>query len=74
MKALEFIWNLFYWTAFGLCWAVLPFLMNYVDSGEFTIRGKLRSALYQTVKYYLIVLVLGLLFLIYLWWNNAFKK
>lgn len=30
MRALTMIWGVFYWTAFVLCWAVLPLMMNYV--------------------------------------------
>ena len=73
-KALQVIWSVFYWTAFALCWAVLPFLMSYVQTGEFTVKSKMRWALRDNLKYYGLVGLLGILFLIYLWFNNAFEK
>lgn len=71
-KALNIIWNVFYWTAFVLCWAVLPFLMSYVNTGEFTVKGRIKRALRANLRYYGIIGILLALMLIYLWWNNAF--
>jgi len=68
------VWSSFYWTAFILCWAFLPFLMSYVQTGEFTVQAKMRWALRDNLKYYGLVGVLGLFFLVYLWWNNAFAQ
>lgn len=74
VKILEIIWNIFYWTAFGLCWACLPFLMQYSRTGEFTVQTKMKRALYEYFKYYSIVGILGIIGLIYLWTQNAFEK
>jgi hypothetical protein len=48
--------------------------MSYVKSGEFTLRTKLRWALIDNLKYYAILSIVGLCFLLYLWWNNAFAN
>lgn len=47
-------------------------LMSYVKSGEFTVKTKLRWALFDNLKYYALLSIVGICFLIYLWWNNAF--
>lgn len=73
-RALEVIWTVFYWTAFALCWAVLPFMMAFVMTGEFTLKARMRQALRDNLRYYTAVGCLGLLFLLYLWWNSAFEK
>lgn len=73
-KALALIWNVFYWTAFVLCWAVLPFLMNYVTTGDFTVQGKIKRALKAQARYYSIIGVLSVFIVLYLWWKNAFEK
>lgn len=74
IKALSVIWNVFYWAAFFLCWAVLPFMMSYVRSGEFTFQGRVRWAIRDNLKYYGLIALIGVTFLIYLWVNNAFQR
>ena len=65
---------MFYWTAFVLCWALLPFMMSYVNCGEFTLQGKMKRALKEQVRYYTIIGSLGICVVIYLWWTNAFER
>jgi hypothetical protein len=74
MRLLTLIWNVFYWTAFVMCWAVLPFMMNYVNSGDFTVKGKMQRAIKEQVRYYMIIGAVGLVVVVYLWWNNAFER
>jgi len=59
-------WRLIYWTAFWLCWAICPIGQAYFDAGEFTTRGRLRAAVWENVLFYLVVGVLGAIFLAYL--------
>jgi len=73
-KILETIWNVFYWTAFGLGWSVLPFLSVFVQTGEFTFRGRVAKAIYVNLRYYTVVGLLFGVFLVYLWFQNAFAK
>jgi len=57
-----------------MCWAVLPFMMNYVNSGDFTVKGKMQRAIKEQVRYYMIIGAVGLVVVVYLWWNNAFER
>lgn len=74
MRMLTLIWNVFYWTAFVMCWAVLPFMMNYVNSGEFTVKGKMQRAVKKQVRDYIMKVAVGMVVVVYLWWNNAFER
>jgi LMBR1-like membrane protein len=49
-------------------------MMSFVKSGEFTLKDKLRWALFDNLKYYAIIGIVGIMFLIYLWWNNTFER
>jgi predicted RND superfamily exporter protein len=74
MRGLTMVWQVFYWTAFVMCWAVLPLLMNYVQTGEFTVQGKIKRAVKEQARYYLIIGSIGIVLLIYLWFKNAFER
>lgn len=50
-----------------LCWAIIPFFLSYVDTGEFTFKGKFMRAIYENVIFYAIALIAGAVFLAYLW-------
>ena len=74
MRGLTMVWGVFYWTAFVMCWAVLPLMMNYVQTGEFTVRGKIQRAVREQARYYLIIGSIGAFMLVYLWYKNAFER
>lgn len=74
MRGLTVVWAVFYWTAFVMCWAVLPLMMNYVQTGEFTVRGKLQRAVKEQARYYMIIGSIGLFMLVYLWYKSAFER
>lgn len=46
------LWRVVYWTSQLLTWLILPMMQSYVQAGEFTIKGKLRSALLDNAIYY----------------------
>mmetsp|Transcript_7202 Transcript_7202/g.9381 ORF Transcript_7202/g.9381 Transcript_7202/m.9381 type:complete len:582 (+) Transcript_7202:74-1819(+) len=48
----QVLWKINYWLTFIWCWLVCPIVMEYWAAGEFTFRGKLRSALRHNVKFY----------------------
>ena len=46
------LWRIIYWTSQALTWLVLPFMQAFSHSGEFTLSGKIRSALIHNAIYY----------------------
>lgn len=46
------LWRVVYWTSQCLTWLVLPLMQSYIKAGDFTIRGKLKSALIDNAIYY----------------------
>ncbi|XP_011494522.1 PREDICTED: LMBR1 domain-containing protein 2 homolog isoform X1 [Ceratosolen solmsi marchali] len=46
------LWRIVYWTSQCLTWLVLPLMQSYIKAGDFTIRGKLKSALIDNAIYY----------------------
>ncbi|XP_054709806.1 G-protein coupled receptor-associated protein LMBRD2-like [Uloborus diversus] len=49
---LQSLWRVVYWTAQTLTWIVLPMMQSYSTAGDFTITGKLKTALYENAIYY----------------------
>lgn len=60
------MWRVIYWASFFLMWVILPVLQAYVESGYHAPLLKLKDALKSTVRYHLIVLVLGVAGAIYM--------
>uniref|UniRef100_A0A6A7G415 LMBR1 domain-containing protein 2 homolog n=2 Tax=Hirondellea gigas TaxID=1518452 RepID=A0A6A7G415_9CRUS len=57
-------WRVVYWTSQVLTWLVLPLMQSYTKAGEFTVWGKLRSALIDNAIYYgSYLLIVGILLL-----------
>ncbi|KAJ4439657.1 LMBR1 domain-containing protein 2 homolog [Periplaneta americana] len=46
------LWRVVYWTSQCLTWLVLPLMQSYIKAGDFTVRGKLKSALIDNAIYY----------------------
>lgn len=55
---LELGWKIVYWTAFVLCWVILPITEKYHTSGEFTFFGKLKNAIFRQLRSIAIIVVL----------------
>ncbi|XP_066584136.1 LMBR1 domain-containing protein 2 homolog [Prorops nasuta] len=47
-----YLWRVVYWTSQCLSWLILPLMQSYVKAGDFTIQGKLKSALIDNAIYY----------------------
>jgi hypothetical protein len=39
------LWNIIFYVNFFASWIVLPFFQEYEDSGEFTLKGRVKDAL-----------------------------
>lgn len=46
------MWRIIYWTSQALTWLILPFMQAFSQSGEFTLKGKMRYALIANAIYY----------------------
>nr|CAG4637678.1 EOG090X03B7 [Chydorus sphaericus] len=60
------LWRVLYWTSQFLTWFVLPLMQSYTKAGDFTVKGKLRSALIDNAIYYGSYLLIAAILLIYL--------
>ncbi|KAI8117578.1 LMBR1 domain-containing protein 2 like protein [Lucilia cuprina] len=46
------LWRIIYWTSQFLTWLIMPLMQSYLKAGDFTIKGKLKSALIENAIYY----------------------
>ena len=46
------LWRVIYWTSQFLTWLIMPLMQSYLKAGDFTINGKLKSALIDNAIYY----------------------
>lgn len=46
------LWRIVYWSSQVLTWLVMPLMQSYAKAGEFTVQGKLKSALVDNAIYY----------------------
>lgn len=46
------LWRIVYWTSQILTWLILPLMQSYIKAGDFTMQGKLKSALIDNAIYY----------------------
>ncbi|KAI7890502.1 LMBR1-like membrane protein [Mucor mucedo] len=59
-------WRVIYWTSFCLTWMMIPMMQAYVNTGDFTIAKRLKSAVNVNLRFYSIYVVVGTFGLIYL--------
>lgn len=60
------LWRIVYWSSQCLTWLVMPMMQSYIKAGDFTVRGKLKSALIDNAIYYGSYLFICGILLIYL--------
>uniref|UniRef100_U5EYB4 Putative conserved plasma membrane protein n=1 Tax=Corethrella appendiculata TaxID=1370023 RepID=U5EYB4_9DIPT len=60
------LWRIIYWSSQFLTWLIMPLMQSYLKAGEFTIKGKLKSALIDNAIYYGSYLFICAVLLIYL--------
>lgn len=46
------LWKIIYWTSQCLTWLILPLMQSYIKAGDFSIQGKLKTALIDNAIYY----------------------
>nr|CAG4651686.1 EOG090X03B7 [Triops cancriformis] len=67
------LWRVVYWTSQFLTWLVLPLMQSYSKAGNFTIKGKLKSAVRDNLIYYGSYLLIVCILLIYLFTKPEFS-
>lgn len=60
------LWRIIYWSSQFLTWLLMPMMQSYLKAGDFTFKGKMRSALIQNAIYYGSYLFICAILLIYL--------
>lgn len=60
------LWRIIYWSSQFLTWLIMPLMQSYLKAGDFTIKGKLKSALVDNAIYYGSYLFICGILLIYL--------
>lgn len=60
------LWRIIYWTSQFLTWLIMPLMQSYLKAGDFTIKGKLRSAVIDNAIYYGSYLLICGILLVYL--------
>ena len=60
------LWNVFYWTAFSLTWLIVPLQQSYVEAGNFSVAGKIKTSLKENALFYTAMGAVFAVFLIYI--------
>ncbi|KAJ8945114.1 hypothetical protein NQ318_001579 [Aromia moschata] len=60
------LWRTVYWSTQFLTWLIMPMMQSYIKAGDFTVKGKLKSALIDNAIYYGSYLFICGILLIYL--------
>ncbi|CAG5035641.1 unnamed protein product [Parnassius apollo] len=60
------LWRVVYWTSQCLTWLIMPMMQSYSKAGDFTVKGKLKSALVDNAIYYGSYLLICGILLIYI--------
>jgi hypothetical protein len=55
-----------YWLIYVLSWVVIPVAQEYEKAGDFTPKARFKRAIRTNLYIYLIFLVLGVIFILYL--------
>ncbi|XP_031558370.1 G-protein coupled receptor-associated protein LMBRD2-like [Actinia tenebrosa] len=59
------LWRVVYWSSQILSWIILPIMQSYSYAGDFTVRGKIKTALFENAIWYGSYIVIFLILLVY---------
>ncbi|XP_019870589.1 LMBR1 domain-containing protein 2 homolog [Aethina tumida] len=65
-KVFPNLWRTVYWSTQCLTWLIMPMMQSYIKAGDFTVKGKLKSAIIDNAIYYGSYLLICGVLLIYL--------
>lgn len=60
------LWRIIYWSSQFLTWLIMPLMQSYLKAGDFTFKGKFRSAVIDNAIYYGSYLFICGILLVYL--------
>jgi len=60
------VWYIMYWASFFLNWIIIPFLMEYLASGDFTTKEKIVRSIKNNIPMFILYLVLFIIVVIIL--------
>ncbi|CAF0997675.1 unnamed protein product [Rotaria sordida] len=64
-KSYEVLWRIVYWTSQILTWLILPLMQSFCETGEFSIKGKIKYAIKANLIYYGTLLFIFIILIIY---------
>ena len=64
-------WYFYYWTSFFLQMLVLPILIGYLEAADFTMKGRIISAIKYNVPYYACYLVFFVALVCFLYFSRV---
>lgn len=67
-------WKLYYWGSFFLNWTIMPFLIGYLQSGAFTVGGRIARGLRENLQDYCLYSCLFLCLCSYLYLSKRGKQ
>jgi len=67
---LVYWWYFYYWASFTLSFLILPVLVSYLESADFTFRGRLCFALKSQIPYYIAYFVAFIGLVCFLYWSD----
>ncbi|CAH0555447.1 unnamed protein product [Brassicogethes aeneus] len=65
-KVFPNLWRTVYWSTQCLTWLIMPMMQSYIKAGDFSVKGKLKSAVIDNAIYYGSYLLICGILLIYL--------
>ncbi|CAD8048081.1 unnamed protein product [Paramecium sonneborni] len=67
-------YQILYWTNFILCWTVIPIMQEYEESVELEKQAKLKKALKNNMKFYIIISVVGIVFVLAIFYTGQTEQ
>ncbi|XP_033736886.1 G-protein coupled receptor-associated protein LMBRD2-like isoform X1 [Pecten maximus] len=64
-NVLPALWHVVYWTSQFLTWLLLPMMQSYSTAGDFSVAGKIKTAIIENIIYYATYLLIFGVCLIY---------
>ena len=74
LNSMRLFWRAFYWGTFTFAYLVVPIMSYYEDSGELEPKKRLIEALKMVGATYAIYVVIGVIFLLVLWFRGTFSS
>lgn len=74
VEPISVMWRISYWSTQVLTWIVIPLFQGYVEAGDFTFFGRVRSSIKDNFLFYIIMGSLGFIGLLIVAATRGFEK